>query len=86
MNYTVLWLRAAEHTLAEIWTNAADRNAVTAAADATDAWLRRDPFSFGESRSGGIRLGFLPPLAFLFRIDEPNRTVYVMKVARFRRN
>jgi hypothetical protein len=81
MNYTVLWLRAAEQTLADIWTNATDRNAVTAAADAADTWLRRDPFSFGESRSGSVRLGFLPPLVFLFRIDDANRTVYVMKVA-----
>jgi hypothetical protein len=33
MNYTVLWRKSAEGQLAQLWPNAADRNAVASAAD-----------------------------------------------------
>jgi hypothetical protein len=84
MKYTVIWLKSAEQKLADLWTNAPDRNAV-AAADVVDDLLQRDPHSLSESRSESVRLAFQPPLVVLFRVDEPNRKVYVMKVDRVRR-
>ena len=39
MNYTVTWLPAAENALAAIWTAAADRDAVTRAANELDPRL-----------------------------------------------
>jgi hypothetical protein len=45
MNYTVVWQRSAEQKLAHLWTQAADRRAVTAAANAIDTILAQDPYS-----------------------------------------
>ena len=37
--YTVVWVRSAQDELAELWLEAADRNAVTTAAQAIDQEL-----------------------------------------------
>ena len=84
MSYTVLWKPAAEGQLADIWTSANDRDAVTAAADGIDARLRRDPLGAGESRSGIRRVLFAPPLAVDYEVREPDRTDYVLRVRRIR--
>ena len=80
MSYTVSWLPSAEQDLADTWLNAPDRDAVASAADAIDRQLQRDPLSVGESRSGAVRIVFLSPLVALFRVDQANRTVYVLRV------
>jgi hypothetical protein len=84
MRYTVVWKPAAEAMLARIWNQAADRQAVATAADTIDASLRQDPEEKGESRSGSIRILIVSPLAVHFRVEEPDRTVYVLKVWRTR--
>lgn len=80
MNYTVVWQHTAEQKLAELWTQAADRNAITAAANTIDAVLAQDPYSQSESRSGSTRIMIMAPLAVLFDLDEPNRNVSVWAV------
>jgi mRNA-degrading endonuclease RelE of RelBE toxin-antitoxin system len=85
MIYTVLWRPLAEQQLARLWTNAADRQKVASAADTIDSWLRFDPQSKGESRSGRTRILFVPPLVVLFQISEEDRTVYVTAVGKSRR-
>jgi hypothetical protein len=85
MNCTVLWRPLAEQQLAQLWVNAADRNAIAAAADAIDGLLRRDPHLRGESRSGNKRILFVPPLTALFEVHEQDRIVYVTAIARSRR-
>jgi plasmid stabilization system protein ParE len=68
MSYNVRWNPAAERQLARIWTDAADKSAVTAAADAVDAAIQRDPTQVGESRPGRTRIAFARPLGFLFDV------------------
>ncbi len=56
MKYTVIWKPSAEARLAQIWTEAHDRNAVALAANALDRLLQFDAESEGESRTGNIRI------------------------------
>jgi hypothetical protein len=56
MSFAVVWRPSAELQLADLWTTATDRNAVTAAANRIDADLACDPLSAGESRAGNTLL------------------------------
>ena len=85
MKYTVLWKPAAEQQLAELWTSSADRKDITAPAHQIDILLKHDPQSRGESRSGNNRVLIVRPLPVVFRVHEPDRTVFVSDVWRFRR-
>ena len=80
MKYTVLWKPSVKQRLAEIWINAQDRNAVSAAANAIDSLLKVNPSVQGESRSDGSRILILPPLAVVFEANEDDRLVYVLSV------
>jgi plasmid stabilization system protein ParE len=82
MKYTVVWKPDAEDELARLWNNAPDRAAVAAAADRIDATLLHDPETQGESRSGNIRVLFMPPLAVYFRVSPDDRLVEVAAVWR----
>jgi hypothetical protein len=83
MKYTVAWLPSALLDLADIWNNAADRRAVTEAADTIDDWLIRDPLGQGEGREGTMRILFNKPLAISYGVDTVNRMVYVWEVWRY---
>jgi plasmid stabilization system protein ParE len=76
----VLWKPAAEQELARIWTGAANRNAVSAAAEEIDRLLRADPLKQGESRSGAMRVLFIDPLGIFFHVAESDRIVSVVRV------
>lgn len=80
MTYTVSWSAKALAKLADIWTAAADRHAVTEAADRIDAALRLSPNEVGESREDARRIHFDRPLAIYFKISDPDRTVLVLAV------
>jgi hypothetical protein len=82
MSYAVEWVPLAQGYLAQIWTNAPDRAAVTAAANAIDAQLARNPFAQSESRSGRTRILFEFPLGILFEVDEDAQQVTVLLVWR----
>jgi plasmid stabilization system protein ParE len=77
MKYTVVWKSAAKRQLAEIWMRAADRKAITTAADAIDAILRRWPHTCGESRGSKFRLVIEGPLAAFYAVSEEDRLVTV---------
>ncbi|HEY1376597.1 MAG TPA: hypothetical protein VGF55_07370 [Gemmataceae bacterium] len=66
--------------MADLWTDAADRNAVTAAADSFDAAVGRDPLDVGESLDGPSRIAFVDPLAFIFDVFPQSRHVLVKTV------
>ena len=85
MNFTVTWLPQALTELADAWTTAPDRNAVTAASYRIDHRLAADPPNEGESRGGIERITFDPPLRVLFRVFEADRTVEVYSVGLFGR-
>lgn len=82
MKFAVLWRPSTERDLADLWNNAPDRTDVTAAADALDAALSRDPLAVGESRGGTTRIAFEPPLAILFDVNLDDRKVVVWDVWR----
>jgi len=82
VSYTVVWKPSAQRKLAQLWTTGPDRQAITDAANRIDALLKRDPLALGESRSGGVRVYFEPPLIVEFRVSEPDRLVEVLRVGR----
>lgn len=83
MNYTVIYLPAAEEELAALWLDSNRRAAVTRAVHLLDEDLRKDPERVGESRSQGTRIHFSSPLAVLFRISAEDRLVRVAHVWEF---
>jgi hypothetical protein len=83
MNWTVVWLPAAEKELAALWLDPINRPQLSPAADKIDGLLRRDPLVLGESREGNQRIAFENPLAVLYRVKEPDRLVEVIHVWKF---
>lgn len=78
--YTVVWVQSALDELAELWTSAPDRNAVTAAADAIDRELRDDASGKGRVLSEGLRALARPPLHVIFAVREDDRIAEVLRV------
>jgi len=78
--YTVLWAAKAESQLAALWTGGGDRETIAATVDQFDRSLSRDPFLIGESRSDGYRIEVSGPLAFIFRVSDPDQKVTVLRV------
>ena len=77
MRYTVDALRQ----LADVWTNALDRTAVTTASHRLDTELTRDPQQLGESRNSSVnRTTVALPLGIEFEIIEDDKTVRVVRV------
>jgi plasmid stabilization system protein ParE len=83
MNFTVEWSPSALSDLADIWNNAADQAAVTAAANAIDDLLGRDPVHQGESRAGNTRILSVVPLAVFYDVEVTNHQVTVWDVWRW---
>ncbi len=83
MNYTVEWVPSVVSNLADLWNNAPDRAAVTAAANEIDARLARDPLSQGEGREGNKRILLVAPLAVLYEVDTANRHVRIFDIGRW---
>jgi hypothetical protein len=80
MIYTVVWTKAALSLLADAWSAAIDRQAVTDASDRIDGILRNDAHRQGESREGDRRILFEPPLGVLFQASEPDRVATIKYV------
>lgn len=80
MKWTVVYRPAAEKDLAELWLRAADRNAVSAAADAIDRKLKSDPLSAGKSLIGDLRTVIEEPPEAAFQVSVPDRLVSVWAV------
>jgi hypothetical protein len=85
--FRIRWERRALNELADLWAkgDSAERRAITAASHTIEQRLRRDPLNEGESRSGGRRITFAPPLAVTFRIEADGHTVSVLHVRVFRK-
>lgn len=81
------WVQSALDELTHIWTQAdsATRQAITTASHQIELRLQRNPHSEGESRSGGRRIAFEPPLAVIFRLEADGQAVSVLQVRVFRR-
>ena len=81
MIYTVVWENSAENTLADIWNNAFDRDAVTDASNQIDRELRVDAERKGTDLQNR-RLFVVPPLAVVFVVDSGDCMVRVLNVRR----
>lgn len=79
MRCTVVWTPAALAQLAELWTRARDRNAVTRASYLIDQLLRVDPDLQGVPFFGD-RFLVVPPLRVLFSINPMDMLVEVHTV------
>jgi hypothetical protein len=79
MRYTVVWMPQAQDELAQIWIDAADRQAVTNAAPVVDRTLRTDAHRQGRPL-GGDRVLSVPPLAVVFSVSQADRMVHVYQV------
>ena len=82
MSYTVVWATTAERKLAELWLDAEDRNALSAAADQVEAILRANPEQSGESRFSDRRILIVPPLVVIYRCAALDRMVHVLTLWR----
>jgi plasmid stabilization system protein ParE len=81
MRYEVLWGPIAIQQLAAIWLAAADRNAVTAAADWLDRWLARIPLQLGEPRTSSVhRVAYRDPIGVEYEVIEDDKRVIVQGV------
>jgi hypothetical protein len=69
--------------LAQVWLDAPDRNAVTAAANEVDRLLAIDPAGQGESRAAGLRVLIVEPLMVGYMVNDDDRRVIVFSVRYF---
>jgi hypothetical protein len=74
-----------EHALDQlttIWLDAEApfRQAITAATSRIDTELEAHPYTAGESRPGGRRILFAPPLACIFGVNRAAGTATVFRV------
>lgn len=85
--YRVEWLQSALDELTPMWmaADSAQRQAISAASHMIDLRLRDDPANVGESRPGGRRISFFPPLAVRFKVDSNHQVVTILHVRLFRR-
>ncbi|MEX2188325.1 MAG: hypothetical protein WD875_16075 [Pirellulales bacterium] len=81
MRYSVTWDRDAENELTQIWLDAPDRAAVSAAANAIDRELANDAERKGVDFYGD-RLIVMRPLCVTFRVVHGDRLVIVRQVSR----
>jgi plasmid stabilization system protein ParE len=79
MIYTVVWTPDALDQLAALWPQAADRDAVTRAAQRIDHLLRHDPDTRGVDFYGD-RLLVEPPLHVVYSVHRDDRLVKVQQV------
>ena len=77
--YTVISSPIADQQLAQIWLTAPDRDAITRAAAIAERRLAANADQIGESRGGGTRVFFVPPLTIYFEINDPDGIVEVIK-------
>lgn len=80
--YQVRWERSALQELTRIWTEADSsvRQAVTEAVSTLDQELRLNAPEVGEPRAQNRRICFVPPLAAVFSLDEPNKLASVLHI------
>ena len=80
MTYTVVYTPDANDELADRWNHAADRNAISRASAEIDLALKYNPYATSESREGGYRVLFRPPLAVAFDVCDDDCLVTVWHV------
>lgn len=82
--YKVGLTREAEDSLAEIWVQAADRQAVTEAETAIHAMLRSNPVEQRRLVAEGLFKIVCAPLAAYYSVDEERRHVEIERFGRLK--
>ncbi len=82
--FDVNWVPPSEDQLAEVWTAAADRDAVTRATNVVERVLAARPLAVGEARSDGYRVLIEFPLVVYYDVSVSDRRVRVLKVVGWR--
>jgi mRNA-degrading endonuclease RelE of RelBE toxin-antitoxin system len=91
MSYGVEWSETAQNQLAAIWLAARDRQWINEVVDELNVPLAEHPNQLGESREEDLpndvrlRILFEGPLRLIFAVDDTNRQVRVISVARIPR-
>jgi hypothetical protein len=86
--FGVVWLDIARDDLANIYVAAspgAERDVIEAAVLELERQLRQNAPGVGESRSGRRRIGFVPPLGFVFELDVAGRVAVIGRLWRYGR-
>ncbi len=78
MRYTVGWSASAQSELAEVWLEATDRDAVSAASNEIDTFLAVSPNDPRCEVVAGAGILIIGPLGVEFRIRERDRFVVVV--------
>ncbi len=78
--YDVVWVRSAHSELADIYNRAIDPASVSAAANAIDKTLERDPELRGRDLGRGIYYLVISPLEILYRVFPSERKVRITSV------
>ena len=81
MRYTLVWIPDADDELARIWTEAADKRAVTDATNEIERILKRQPLTEGESYDDDRRLA-VDPLEVIYTVSPDDCMVRVLWVGR----
>jgi hypothetical protein len=80
LKWTVVWLPAAEHELANLWLKSSDRRAIAEAADWLDHALKHDPEHVGKRTGDGWFLTHRDPLAVAYKVIPDDCMVRVLQV------
>jgi hypothetical protein len=80
--YHVGWKKSAGDELAAIWVDGDStlREAITKAAAQIDILLKNSPGDVGESREPNRRIAFVPPIGFIFAVDQAKHRANVLHV------
>jgi hypothetical protein len=78
----VFWSPDAEWLLKNLHGGSSDPATLVTAANNIDRKLHLDPYDFGESREGNVRIGFERLLAVQFEVLDDVETVIVFDVWR----
>lgn len=81
MKWTVVWIRAVQNDLADLWMAAPDRKVVEDAANWIDQALARDPQGLGIHAADGWFLERLP-LTVSYEVIPDDCMVRVLQVVR----
>ena len=84
MKWTVVYHPAAENELIDLWLAAPDQADVTYAANLIERRLRRDPYTYSESRDDNSRIMIESPLAFGYDVSDDDCMVTVWSVWRIK--
>ena len=80
MTYRVLWRDGVANALLVQMIRAANKPSIFSSAREIERLLSQTPGSIGESRGSLGRILYVRPLAVVYKIDEPNKIVYVERL------